>query len=236
MSDAREKLKELRGRAGLSIRAMAEALGFNSPSSYQYYEENEKFVGGMPWPFINKLREAVEGKGEPAISKAEIAKLGDMSAIEAPAVSLSAKKPPAPSDDFLTVPIYDLRASAGPGALVEDGEPMGYQPYRSQQLARLTRSSTDSLAVITVGGDSMWETLHDGDQVLVDLSVNRIVRDGIYILSFEDELLVKRCQRDLETKEVIVKSDNPVYDNFRISSADKLNVIGRVIWIGRALG
>lgn len=235
MTDAREKLKEMRGRAGLSIRAMAEALGFNSPSSYQYYEETDKFAGGMPWPFINKLREAVEGKGSPKITKAEIAKLGDMTAIEAPPVSLSPKAP-AQSEEFLTVPIYDLRASAGPGALVDDGEPMGYQPYRAQQLSRLTRSSTDHLAVITVGGDSMWETLHDGDQVLVDLSVNRIVRDGIYILSFEDELLVKRCQRDLETKEVIVKSDNPVYDNFRISSADKLNVIGRVIWIGRALG
>ncbi|WP_158586585.1 S24 family peptidase [Henriciella mobilis] len=139
-------------------------------------------------------------------------------------------------DDFLTVPIYDLRASAGAGAFAEDGEPVGYQPYRVQQLRRLTRSDTESLAVITVGGDSMWETLHDGDQVLVDRSVNRIVRDGIYILAFEDELLVKRCQRDLETKEVIVKSDNPVYDTFRISSADKLNVLGRVIWIGRALG
>ncbi|MCR9195072.1 MAG: hypothetical protein NXH88_10085 [Hyphomonas sp.] len=139
-------------------------------------------------------------------------------------------------EPVLTVPIYDIRASAGAGALVEDGEPTGYQPYREQELSRLTRASTMDLAVIQVAGDSMWETLHDGDKVLVDRTVARIVRDGIYILAFEGELLVKRCQRDLENGDVIVKSDNPAYDTFRITDGDRLDVIGRVIWIGRALG
>tara|TARA_Y100001947_G_scaffold155109_1_gene160570 strand:+ start:622 stop:1305 length:684 start_codon:yes stop_codon:yes gene_type:complete len=143
----------------------------------------------------------------------------------------------AANDPITRIPLYDLRASAGPGALVdEESEPMGYQPYREQELSRLTRANPDMLAVITVGGDSMWETLHDGDKVLVDRSVNRVVRDGIYILSFEDELLVKRCQRDLETGEVIVRSDNPAYREFRVSAVDKLSVIGRVVWIGRSLG
>lgn len=139
-------------------------------------------------------------------------------------------------DPVLTVPIYDIRASAGAGALVEDGEPTGFQPYREQELSRLTRASTMELAVIQVAGDSMWETLHDGDKVLVDRTVQRVVRDGIYILAFEGELLVKRCQRDLENGDVIVKSDNPAYDAFRITNGSALDVIGRVIWIGRALG
>lgn len=139
-------------------------------------------------------------------------------------------------DEFLTVGVYDIRAAAGAGALVEDGEPESYQAYNRQELSRLTRADTDRLAVIKVGGDSMWETLHDGDRVLVDRTVDRIVRDGIYIISIEGELLVKRCQRHPETGEVIVKSDNPAYDTFRISSPDILDVIGRVIWIGRALG
>lgn len=140
------------------------------------------------------------------------------------------------SEPFMSVPIYDIRASAGAGALVEDGEPTGYQPYREQELLRLTRASTMDLAVIQVAGDSMWETLHDGDKVLVDRTVKRVVRDGIYILAFEGELLVKRCQRDLQNGDVIVKSDNPAYDSFRITDSDHLDVIGRVIWIGRALG
>jgi phage repressor protein C with HTH and peptisase S24 domain len=139
-------------------------------------------------------------------------------------------------DPIVSVPIYDIRASAGSGSIAEDGEPTGYHPYRAQEISRLTRSDYTDLAVIQVAGDSMWDTLHDGDKVLVDRNVNRIVRDGIYILGYEGELLVKRCQRDLENGHVIVKSDNPAYDSFRITNGDQLNVIGRVVWIGRALG
>lgn len=139
-------------------------------------------------------------------------------------------------EQFLSVPIYDIRASAGDGSLVEDGQPTGFQPYREQEIARLSRANVEDLAVIQVAGDSMWDTLHDGDKVLVDRTVVRIVRDGIYIIAYEGELLVKRCQRDLENGNVIVKSDNPAYDSFRITNGDQLNVIGRVVWIGRALG
>ncbi len=143
---------------------------------------------------------------------------------------------PPTDDEFITVPIYDIRASAGAGALVEDGEPTGWQPYRNQELSRLTRASTIDLAVIQVAGDSMWETLHDGDKVLVDRSINRIVKDGIYVIAFEGELLVKRCQRNLEDGSVLVSSDNKAYSPFSVTEADRLNIIGRVIWIGRALG
>lgn len=139
-------------------------------------------------------------------------------------------------DPIISVPIYDIRASAGAGSIAEDGEPTGHQPYRVQEIGRLTRSDPKHLAVIQVAGDSMWDTLHDGDKVLVDRNVTRIVRDGIYIIAYEGELLVKRCQRDLENGHVIVKSDNKAYDSFRIKDGDQLNVVGRVIWIGRALG
>ena len=134
------------------------------------------------------------------------------------------------------VPIYDIRASAGAGALVEDGEPTDYQPFRVQQLDRLTRSKPENLAVITVSGDSMWETLHDGDSVLVDRSVQRVVREGIYILLFEEELLVKRCQRNIETGALMIMSDNPAYKDYEVNNLENFSVLGRVVWIGRALG
>ena len=134
---------------------------------------------------------------------------------------------------FASVPIYDIRASAGSGSLVEDGEPTGYQPYRVNELARYNASD---LAVIQVGGDSMWETLHDGDKVLVNRSEKKIVKPGIYVLSYDGELIVKRCQRNLESGAVIVSSDNPDYETFTVRNAEVLSVIGRVVWIGRALG
>ncbi len=137
------------------------------------------------------------------------------------------------TEGFQAVPIYDIRASAGAGALVEDGAPSGYQPYR---IAEIDRWNIEQLAVIQVGGDSMWETLHDGDKVLVNRGEQRIVKPGIYILAYEGELLVKRCQRNLNDGSVMVSSDNPAYASFKVDDPEVLNVIGRVVWIGRALG
>ena len=140
------------------------------------------------------------------------------------------------NQSYMPIPVYDIRASAGAGALVEDGQPTAHQVFRDNFIRRLSNAPIEKLAVIQVSGDSMWETLHDGDTVLVDRSVDKIVKDGIYILAFDGELLVKRCQRDLSDGSVIVMSDNPKYQSFKVSEADRLRVLGRAIWIGRALG
>ncbi|MAN65336.1 S24 family peptidase [uncultured Hyphomonas sp.] len=143
---------------------------------------------------------------------------------------------PSHREAITTIPIYDIRASAGPGAMAEDGEPIGYQPYRQQELSRITRTAEDNLAVIRVAGDSMEPTLANADQVLVDRSVRKVGRDGIYIIALEDDLLVKRCQVDLQTRHIIVKSDNPAYETMTVTDAERVEVLGRVIWIGRVLG
>ena len=139
-------------------------------------------------------------------------------------------------EDYTPIPIYDIRASAGHGSLVEDGEPVAYQVYRKEWLRSLTRSSVEMLAAIEVAGDSMEPTLSNRDLVLVDLSSNRIVRDSIYVLLYEGELLVKRCQRDLSDGSVLVRSDNQYYADFKLTEIDQIQVVGRVIWLGRALG
>lgn len=147
-----------------------------------------------------------------------------------------AKKQAPTSTEIVTVPVYDIRASAGAGALVNGEEVETFQPFRQSQIDRLSRSRIDDLSVITVSGDSMWETLHDGDNVLVDRSVRRVVREGIYILMFEEELLVKRCQRNLETGGIQIISDNKAYPMQEVADVERFEVLGRVIWIGRALG
>lgn len=139
-------------------------------------------------------------------------------------------------DHFWPVPVYDIRAAAGAGALVEDGEPAAYQMFRDQFLQRVTRAPISSLSVIYVSGDSMWDTLHEGDTILVDRSETRVVKDGIYVLRLEDGLLVKRCSRRLADGSVMITSDNPKYPPQSVENPRDLDVIGRVIWIGRALG
>lgn len=139
-------------------------------------------------------------------------------------------------DNFWPVGVYDIRAAAGAGALVEDGDPTTYQMFRDQFLQRVTRAPLSALSVIYVSGDSMWDTLHEGDTILVDRSERRVVKDGIYVLRLDDGLLVKRCSRRLSGGGILVTSDNPRYPQQIVDDPRDLDVIGRVIWIGRALG
>ncbi len=136
---------------------------------------------------------------------------------------------------FLPVPVYDIRAAAGAGAQMDDGEPTTYQVFRADALAALTRAPLNRLSVIEVTGDSMEPTMYGGDQVLVDHSVRSVDHGGLYILRLDDANIVKRCEKDYATKAVQIISDNPRYPTQTVKSSDRLQVIGRVIWIGRAL-
>lgn len=138
-------------------------------------------------------------------------------------------------DHFWPVPAYDVRAAAGVGAFVDDGEPQTYQLFRDQFLQRITASPLSALSVIYVTGDSMWDTLHAGDMVLVDRSEQAVAKDGIYVLRVDHGLIVKRCSFRLPKGGIIVSSDNPKYPQQIIDDPRDLDVLGRVIWISRAI-
>lgn len=138
---------------------------------------------------------------------------------------------------YSAVPAYDVRAAAGAGAMNGDHEePENFVLYRSQWLQRITRAPVETLAVIRVAGDSMWETLHDGDQVLVDRSIRSVGRDGLYVLRLGDELQVKRVSRHPTSKLLTIRSDNPAYPTHGDIDPEGLDIAGRVIWLGRNVG
>lgn len=91
-----------------------------------------------------------------------------------------------------------------------------------------------NLVLISATGDSMEPTLREGDLLLVNTGVTRVIDDGIYAIRVNDTLMVKRIQR-LASGELIIKSDNPAYKEQMISNAqaEDLRIIGRLVWIGR---
>ncbi len=221
MKTIAERLKKAREDAGYATAAEAsEALGWKYPT----YAGHENAARGVRVEALQKYAKAfrvsldylLTGKNADTGRASEVVVRGE---------------------SFLPVPVYDVRASAGAGALVEDGEPSTFQVFQDKHLRRLSKASVDKLAVIQVSGDSMAGTLDDGDHVLVDRSVNRIVQPGIYVLLLEGELIVKRCERELATGALLVISDNKNYSQQRISPDVTVlfDVIGRVIWIGRSL-
>lgn len=133
--------------------------------------------------------------------------------------------------EFASIGVYDARFSAGPGSIVEPGqEPEGYRLFEAQWLRALTSAAPDRLAVVRVDGDSMRETLDDGDFVLIDRSETRIGRQGIYALRVGDSCWVKRLSVSLKDRIVKVISDNPRYPEDQLQE-DELELLGRVLMI-----
>ncbi|MBA4043989.1 MAG: peptidase S24 [Erythrobacter sp.] len=138
--------------------------------------------------------------------------------------------------DLVHIPILDVEASAGYGALAGSESNSAQFGFDEKWLRRLTASKASNLSIIGVLGDSMEPTLHDGDEVMVDLGDGQArLRDGIYVLRMDDMLSVKRIAIEPQGKQVSVLSDNPTYPSWRGLEKRMLNIVGRVLWFGRTL-
>lgn len=141
----------------------------------------------------------------------------------------------AKADHFIMVPRYDVRASAGGGALIHSELIVDHLAFRQEWVLKMGLMR-QKLALIEVHGDSMEPALCNGDLVLIDLRACELSADGIYVIQHRGHLLVKRIQSKLDGR-VIIKSDNPAYEPEILGpdEADGLIVVGRVVWFGRAM-
>lgn len=130
----------------------------------------------------------------------------------------------------------DVEASAGSGASDQEERTLGRLAFDAQWLRRLGASDPAGLSVIRVQGDSMAPTLAAGDEILVDGgdAVTRL-RDGIYVLRLDGALVVKRLALSPLKGKVSILSDNPAYPGWPDRPLSKIDVVGRVVWVGRRL-
>jgi phage repressor protein C with HTH and peptisase S24 domain len=138
--------------------------------------------------------------------------------------------------DAVTVPMFDVHASAGCGTLVESEERVNELFFRRDWL-RARNFQQSGLGVIRVKGDSMTPTIPDGSVILINKE-DREVRNGkVYVLRYDGMLHVKRLQR-LPGSMVQVVSDNAAeYPPFAVdtSNGTEFQVLGRVVWLGREI-
>ena len=151
-------------------------------------------------------------------------------------VSRGEKQGTTDDEDFVHIPRYEVAASAGGGAIVHSEQVADYLSFRADWVRSTLGVSIRDLALISVIGDSMEPTLSEGDVVLLDMTTKSVLDGSIYALQLNGGLLVKRIQRKLDGS-VVVKSDNARYDMEVVSEdkADRLKIIGRVVWVGRRL-
>jgi hypothetical protein len=137
--------------------------------------------------------------------------------------------------DMVLIPKLAIGASAGVGAAV-DGEAVqsavGFDPRWLREIGADPRA----LSIIRVEGDSMSPTLNDGDDILVDGSIDGMrLRDGIFVLRMDDALMVKRVTRAPGQGRIAVISDNSHYKSWDDLPLSAVNLVGRVVWTGRRI-
>ena len=140
--------------------------------------------------------------------------------------------------DYILIPYFDaIGASAGPGALTDAEEAAeSALAFQMRWVKSISGSDPELLSVIKVQGDSMLPTLGDGDPILVDRGDDATrLRDGIYVMRSDDTLLVKRITRNPAAHTIRVSSDNNLYPDVGDCDPAQVDIIGRVIWVGRQL-
>ncbi|MBE5527719.1 repressor [Laribacter hongkongensis] len=138
--------------------------------------------------------------------------------------------------DFVFIPRYNLKASAGHGMDANGEKPIFSMAFRRYWIDNFLRLDPHDLSVISVKGDSMEGVLNDRDVILVNHADNA-PKDGLYVLRIDGDLVVKRLQRKLGGKIGII-SANEAYAPYDIDLNDLPNdfaIVGRVVWFGRQL-
>ena len=127
------------------------------------------------------------------------------------------------------IPVYEVNAAAGAGALNEHEQVISYVAFRPDWLKK-HGLQPDQCGIIRVSGDSMEPTLLDQSAVLVDRNRQRRHTGRIYVVRTEDGLLVKRLNKDKKGNWQLV-SDNPEWDNIPLPT--NAEIIGEVKWSGK---
>lgn len=134
---------------------------------------------------------------------------------------------------YVMVPKVEAKAGAG-SSLVTDGGVQGYYAFRLNFLQRVGISTQNSV-LMDVIGESMQPLILNGDTILIDQSQKDPKDGGIFLVGFDEELLVKRLQRT--AKGWLLVSQNPDFSPTPVegSDLDSLRIYGRVRWFGRVV-
>ena len=134
-------------------------------------------------------------------------------------------------DGGLSIPILASKVSAGPG---EEWLPINFRENeRLPIIERFIRPyKKDLVFSAEVRGDSMTGIqLFDGDMVVAVRGYTD--GEGIFVLTIDDEVYVKRLQWNPASKRIVVKSENERYEPFEIEP-DRITILGKVIgWLHR---
>jgi phage repressor protein C with HTH and peptisase S24 domain len=131
--------------------------------------------------------------------------------------------------EFVLLPRYDIRVSAGGGSLVHSEQIVDHLAFQADWYQREIGIPPEHTALMEVRGNSMEPDLFDGDIVAIDTRVDRFVDDAIYVLRYGDALRIKSVQRRIDGRVEIKSSNEAMYKPEVITDgeAEQITVVGR---------
>ncbi|MBQ4838763.1 MULTISPECIES: XRE family transcriptional regulator [Pseudoalteromonas] len=139
------------------------------------------------------------------------------------------------NDAFVLVPGYHVSVSTGHGAFNDQMQVSRHLAFRKKWL-EYKNLEKSKLAVVFAKGDSMEPTIHNNNTILVDLSDKKLSEGLIYVVRLGEELYAKRLQQYLDGSVRLI-SDNKEYVEqvVKPDEMEQLEIIGKVVWIGKDL-
>ncbi len=130
------------------------------------------------------------------------------------------------------VEISQIDFAYGMGATFADGHvDVDVMHFPRPWIEAITSSPPALLTWASGRGDSMAPTIHDGDLVLLDRSQRRVIeQDALWAYTVGDFGAIKRLR--MKGSRVVILSDNPSVPPDE-ELADEVNIVARVIFIGR---
>lgn len=221
MNTLGSRIAHFRKQLDISQGELAKACGWDSQSRIGNYEKDlrEPTLGD-----IEKIAHALHRHPSELLPASFHAKESNVIAAD-----FSRQKTP---KGTISIPQFDIAASMGKGAIRPEFDVVIDSMVASiDYLSRNVRySAPENLALITGYGDSMKPTFADGDILLVDIGVNDIKIDAVYVMALRDELYIKRMQRRADGTFLMI-SDNAAYPPIEVAGTDlkRFQVLARVL-------
>lgn len=122
----------------------------------------------------------------------------------------------------IDIPQYDVRAAMGHGQILPSDYVETIKHITiSNEFMRYhgcTISNPKNLCIITGFGESMHKTFASGDPLIIDRGITTIQGDGVYLISLNNHLMVKRLQ--IISTGIRVISDHDAYPPHEITKKE----------------
>ncbi len=212
MGRINEKMKEIRKNLGLNQAAFSKKLGIGE-RTYARYESGERHI--------------------PSNILLEVAQMGNIDMnwlFGSDYEDKNVEKVESP-DNIYTVPILSVRASAGSAGSILSAIDR-FDTSQKLQVDRVLFKTPPrgTVRAVQIDCHSMIPMLYPDAWVLFDETAD-YRGDGLYVINWQDILMVKLLQVDMSTGHLHIKSVNPEYQSWEVQSASQeiFHIVGKVL-------